>query len=287
MQTHSLHVLHDNNYPSSTPYEIHMYFKDGNVHINSRMPSGYLGAQPRNNTNAAEHPGVAPQTIQAQVAPVSTYSPMSDVDAQVEGTERPCGHITHTHTYQPVFSSDNLIIQLHGQDSHQQRVKNDLKTSVKNTSVMNLTYRTMDTSNVPNTETLSTLPPRAADGISAQQMMSPFVFARQLHRCDLCAAKIEDGSCATTNCCHMYHPKCLESYVLQLTQRRVTNLRCPACMVPLSVILPSAVYSNGQLQTSVVDSTPTTPFNYKTRSPVSAIPPVPLHLSSLFLFVPA
>jgi hypothetical protein len=216
---------------------------------------------------------------------------MSDVDAQVEGTERPCGHITHTHIYQPVFFAGHLIIQLHGQDSNQQRVKNDLATtSVQNTSVMNLTYRTMDTSSVPNTETLSTLPPRAEAAISAQQMMSPFVFAKQqLHRCDLCAAKIEDGSCATTNCCHMYHPKCLESYVLQLTQRRVTNLRCPACMLPLSVILPSAVYSNGQLQTSVVDSTPTTPFNYKTRSPVCAIamPPVPLDVSSFVPFVPA
>lgn len=58
-------------------------------------------------------------------------------------------------------------------------------------------------------------------------------------RCDLCAAQMSGGACVKTSCGHLYHQKCLGSYVQQLMDRNVQNLRCPACMVPLNVILSS------------------------------------------------
>jgi hypothetical protein len=58
-------------------------------------------------------------------------------------------------------------------------------------------------------------------------------------RCDLCVAQL-DSTCVTTSCGHLYHQKCLESYVKQLMQRKVDNIRCPACMLPLNVNLSSA-----------------------------------------------
>jgi hypothetical protein len=108
------------------------------------------------------------------------------------------------------------------------------------------------------------------------------------NRCDLCAARLLDSSCVTTSCAHVYHQTCLESYVKQLIHRGVTNLRCPACMVPLNVVLSSQDkcfelirnhqnLSCNQAQEkalkqiialpSTASMNATSPMNYKTVSP--------------------
>ena len=116
--------------------------------------------------------------------------------------------------------------------------------------------------------------------VSRQQVSSQMLLKSQNHmhnvsRCDLCAARLPGGSCVTTSCGHTFHQTCLESYVKQLLQRSITNLRCPACMVPLNVLLPSSedanglVYNDGQLQqTTASTATAILPINYRTSSPV-------------------
>ena len=73
---------------------------------------------------------------------------------------------------------------------------------------------------------------------SHQQVAVPTMQIQHKERCDLCVAQL-DSTCVTTSCGHSYHQKCLESYVKQLIHRKVDNIRCPACMVPLNVNLSS------------------------------------------------
>jgi len=77
------------------------------------------------------------------------------------------------------------------------------------------------------------------NGQKSQISIRPAGQAREVTRCDLCAAQMTGSACVKTSCGHQYHQRCLESYVKQLMDRNVHKLRCPACMVPLNVILSS------------------------------------------------
>jgi hypothetical protein len=88
-----------------------------------------------------------------------------------------------------------------------------------------------------NTPALQVVAP--VHGQKSQISIRPAGPAREVTRCDLCAAQMTGSACVKTSCGHQYHQRCLESYVKQLMDRNVHKLRCPACMVPLNVILSS------------------------------------------------